>query len=149
MKYAKTIAIVIALAVMSSAIGVSWAMAYYAPAKTPTDESMPQTMPRFEIEERIRTDAMAYIATLHPETANFMTNLTWTGGVVQTFAPPQTYVFQAQGWSVMIEFPVEGSSTYKVTVGYASQGIGIPYSVSWTGTLHDGNITETQYSFAQ
>ncbi len=149
MKHAKTISILVVLAVVSGVVGASWALANFGATDAPSDESTPETMPKFEIQEKVRSDAMAYIAANHPETSQFMTNLTWTGGAVETFAPPETYVYNAQGWNVMVEFPLEGSQTYKVTVGYTSQGMGIPYSVSWSGSWVDGNITETQYCFVQ
>ncbi len=149
MKYAKTISIIVAFAVVSGVIGAAWALNILAATDAPTDQIQPETMPKFEIQERIRTDVMTFIAANHAETGQFMTNLTWTGGAVETFAPPETYVYNAQGWNVMVEFPLEGSQTYKATVGFATQGMGIPYSVSWTGNWVDCKVTETQYSFAQ
>jgi hypothetical protein len=110
--------------------------------------------PELSIQEQVRDDAMTYIKTSHPETAQFMNNLTWTGGrtTPENILGAETYTYISQGWNVTIHYPVIANPTYAITADYSATsagGVSIPYRVMWQGTWENGNVTETSYTFAQ
>jgi hypothetical protein len=110
--------------------------------------------PELSIQEQVCDDAMTYIKTSHPETAQFMNNLTWTGGrtTPENILGAETYTYISQDWNVTIHYPVIANPTYAITADYsaaAAGGVSIPYRVMWQGTWKNGNITETSYTFAQ
>lgn len=130
------------LAILAIASGVSWAL---ISSNTP---------PELPIQEQVRDDAMAYIKTSHPETAQFMNSLAWTGGrtTPQNILGAETYTYTGQGWNVTIHYPVIAHPTYAITADYSAPfngGVSIPYRVMWQGTWENGNITETSYTLAQ
>jgi hypothetical protein len=123
--------------------GVSWALiSFNAPPELP-------------IQEQVRDDAMTYIKTSHPETAQFINNLAWTGGrtTPQGILGAETYTYLSQGWNVTIHYPVIANPIYAITADYsatsANSSASIPYRVMWQGTWENGNVTETDYTFAQ
>jgi len=94
---------------------------------------------------------MDYIRLNHPETAQFMKQLNWTGGRT---TPPnrigaETYVYYSQGWSLTMNYPVVPNPVYTVTADYSDPFSAIPYRVIWQGTWQGGDIHETSYIFAQ
>jgi hypothetical protein len=94
---------------------------------------------------------MSFIRTTHPETAQFMIDLVWTGGRV---TPPhlvgaETYMYYSQGWNVTISYPVVPNPIYKIVADYSATGISIPYRIIWNGTWQNEVINETSYIFAQ
>jgi hypothetical protein len=122
--------------------GVSWALI------------SSHVSPNIPTQEQVRDDAMAYIRTSHPETAQFMNNLTWTGGrtTPENILGAETYTYLSQGWNVTIHYPVIANPTYAITADYSAVstgGVSIPYRVIWQGTWENGNVTETSYTFAQ
>ena len=138
----KKLSVVLALVTVLIVVGgVSWAV-------------IDSQQPDLSIREQVRDDAMAYIKTNHPETAQFMNNLTWTGG--RTTPPDilgaETYTYTSQGWNVTIQYPVIQNPIYTITADYSATSAGgasIPYRVIWQGTLENATITETSYTFAQ
>jgi len=144
MKYPKIVSLLLILAVFGSVAGAVWALNSLE-AEAVSNKPMPKLM----IQEYIRSDAVAFIAASHPETAQFMGNFTWIGGAVQTLMPPETYIYSSRGWTLMIQYPLKASQAYSITAEYTSSGIGIPYKISWAGTWENGNVTETAYSFSQ
>jgi hypothetical protein len=105
--------------------------------------------------EKVRDETMQSIKTKHPETAQFMKDLAWSGGRV---TPPgligaETYEYKADGWTITIKYPVIPNPEYSITADYSASRlpgyIGIPYSIVWKGTYQNGIITETSYVFAQ
>lgn len=150
MKHAKIVSIVMMIAVFGSVAGVAWAITNIeALPATPPNQPPNSQMPKLDLPAEIRARTLAYVAEKHPEAAQFMGNLTWTGGAVQTLAPPATYVYNSEGWSVMIQEPPQTGSSYKVNAEYTQTGIGIPYHLVWEGTYQDTDITETNYNLAQ
>ena len=80
------------------------------PTPTPTGSAHPTPTPTPELttQEKIRNSVMSYVKSNHPETAQFMKDLVWTGGRV---TPPnivgaETYMYYDQGWNVTINYPV-------------------------------------------
>ena len=130
--------------------GVSWALVNAQ--QTPNLPDQPQTMPKLIIHEQIRDAAIAYIGSSHPETQQLMNQLNWTGGRQETgLVGAETYLYQAQRWTVTLRYPVVPNPVYSVTVEYSTQSgaMGIPYSVFWEGTWQNGTITETSFLLAQ
>jgi hypothetical protein len=105
--------------------------------------------------ERVRDEVMQYVRSKHPETAQFMKDLSWSGGRVTPpgLAGAETYEYMAKGWIVTIKYPVVPNPECSVTVDYSVSRlpgyVGIPYRVIWKGTYQSGIITETGYVFAQ
>ena len=106
------------------------------------------------IQEQVRDAAMAYIKAIHPDTAQFMNNLAWTGGRVtpSDIIGAETYTYISQGWNVTISYPVVLNPRYTITADYSATSTGgasIPYRVFWQGFWEDGAIVELNYIFAQ
>ena len=142
MAYKKLSAVLTFVVVVVIVGGVSWAL---ISSNAPPELSVP---------EQVRGDAMAYIRANHPETAQFMTNLTWTGGrtTPEKILGAETYTYVSQGWNVTISYPVIANPAYTITADYAvpaESGVSIPYRVMWQGTWENCAITETSYMFAQ
>ena len=121
---------------------------------TPTGSANPTptpSPPELTTQERIRNSVMNYIKSNHPETAQFMKDLVWTGGRV---TPPnilgaETYMYYSQGWNVTINYPVVPNAIYNIVADYSAPYIGIPYRIIWNGTWQNEVINETSYVFAQ
>lgn len=121
---------------------------------TPTGSANPTptpSPPELTMQERIRDSVNNYIKSNHPETAQFMKDLVWTGGRV---TPPnilgaETYMYYSQGWNVTINYPVVPNAIYKIVADYSAPYIGIPYRIIWNGTWQNEVINETSYVFAQ
>ena len=151
MAHEKIRAAIVFVTIFAIVGGVSWALVNAQ--QTPNQPDQTQTMPKLTIHEQIRDTAITYVARNHPETAQFMNNLSWTGGRQDTkFLGAETYIYQAQGWNVTIHYPVVANPIYSITAEYsasASGGVGIPYRVTWEGTWQNGTITETSFLLVQ
>jgi hypothetical protein len=133
-----------------------------SPTPTPTPNTMPSptgsanptpTLSPHELttQERIRDSVMYYIKSNHPETAQFMKDLVWTGGRVtpSNIVGAETYMYYSHGWNVTINYPVVPNAIYNVTADYSATSVGIPYRTIWQGTWQNEAIKETSYVFAQ
>jgi hypothetical protein len=126
------------------------------PITTPTPTGSPYptptpSPPELTTQERIRDSAIYYIKSSHPETAQFMKDLVWTGGRV---TPPylvgaETFMYYSQGWNVTINYPVVPNAIYSIVADYSATSIGIPYRIIWKGTWQNEVINEISYVFAQ
>ena len=136
-----TVVVLIIVIIGGYTIGQS---GYFNPTATPS----PLT------QEQVRDAVMNSIKIYHNETTQFMQNLTWTGGKVDTgLVGAEKYVYTtlkpvpgAAGWTVTLDYPVVPNPTYTVTANYTQSGVQSPYSIVWTGTSQNGNITQTSYS---
>ena len=105
--------------------------------------------------EKVRDETMQSIKTKHPETAQFMKDLAWSGGRVTPsgLVGAETYEYKAGGWVVTIRYPVVPNPEYSITADYSVSRlpgyVGIPYRIVWKGTYTGGVTTETSYLFAQ
>jgi hypothetical protein len=103
--------------------------------------------------EQVRDMTMAYIKAHHKETAQYMQSFSWTGGDITPYGivGGEWYSYQSAGWNITIQYPVAlppGSITiYSVTATYTSQVTPGEIIVSWQGTLQNGIITQTAYTF--
>jgi hypothetical protein len=124
------------------------------PTPTPTGAVNPTpalSPPELTTQERIRDSVMYYIKSSHPETAQFMTDLVWTGGRVtpSNIVGAETYMYYSQGWNVTINYPVVPNAIYNIVADYSANSVGIPYRIIWQGTWQNEVINETSYIFAQ
>jgi hypothetical protein len=143
-------AAVLFITILGIASGISWAMVHAQ--QTSHQQDQRNQMPELTILGQIRDEAMAYLQTNHPEAAQFMGNLNWTGGQEDTgLLGAETYTYQAQSWNVTIHYPVVASPVYNLKVDYstASDEASIPHRVTWQGTWQDGCVAEASYVFAQ
>jgi len=121
-----------------------------SPGLTPTP-SPPTPSPILSEQEAVRNSVMNYIKTSHPETAQFMNNLVWTGGraTPHDIVGSETYIYYARGWNFTMTYPVIPQPVYSLTADYKAPDVGIPYRVIWEGTWQNQIINETDYVFAQ
>ena len=98
--------------------------------------------------QQIRDAAMNYIAANHPETAQFMNDLSWIGGSANPpgFVGSVTYKYFSQGWTVTVSYPVVLNPVYSVTAHYQAFSKGINYDIVWSGTWQNNVINEISYS---
>jgi hypothetical protein len=106
--------------------------------------------------EQIRDSLMNYIKISHNQTAQFMQNLVWTGGVVDQglLVGSEKYNYTtmtgapgAAGWTMELQYPVVLNPTYTISANYTQTGVASPYEVMWTGTWQKGIIVENSYNF--
>jgi hypothetical protein len=151
MAHEKIRAAIVFVTIFAIVGGVSWALVNAQ--RIPNQPDQPQTMPKLTIHEQIRDAAIANMAGNHPQTSQFMTILSWTGGRQdKNLLGAETYIYQTQGWKVTIHYPVDPNPIYSVTAEYSesvSGGIGIPYGVKWEGIWQNGTITETSFLLVQ
>jgi hypothetical protein len=128
------------------------------PTATPTPTSSVSPTPTFTsspvgqtTQEQVRDSVMSFLRSNHPETAQFMTDLVWTGGRVtaRNLVGAETYMYYSQGWNVTISYPVVPHAIYKIVADYSAIGIIIPYRIIWQGTWQNEVINETSYVFAK
>ena len=103
------------------------------------------------LQEKIRDAMMDYIKFNHPETAQFMKDLNWTGGrtTPATLIGAETYYYVSLGWKFTLNYPVVPNPIYNATADYSNPYTGIPYRIIWTGTWQNWSIKESSYVFAQ
>ena len=111
----------------------------------------PTPTPELTTQEKILDSIMYYIKANHPETAQFMKDLVWTGGRVtpQNIVGAETFMYYSQGWNVTINYPVVPNAIYNIVADYSATSIGIPYRIIWQGTWQNEVINEKSYVFAQ
>jgi hypothetical protein len=104
---------------------------------------------QYTIQEQIRDAVMAYIEANHPETAQYMQNLNWTGGIVILPTPVGTtvYLYTSDGWNFTMQYSVIPNAIYDITANYTTPGPPAHTTVSWQGTWQNGTTTETSYKF--
>jgi hypothetical protein len=101
---------------------------------------------QYTIQEQVRDAVMSYIETNHPETAQYMQSLNWSGGNTTPvgIVGGGTYSYISDGWNVTMQFPVVPNTIYRITANYTTPTQTI---VAWQGTWQNGTITETSYKF--
>ena len=149
MLHKKIALVVVCAAVFLCFSSIGWALLYSPSENNPVDQVNDN---EFLTPEQIRDAVICFIETNHPETAQFMGELVWSGGREDTgLLGAETYNYESQGWKVTISYPVIANPTYDITANYSVPPgiISIPYAVIWEGTWENGTITETNYIFAQ
>lgn len=128
--------IILIVVVVAVIAGGYLAFTYFTSQNQPGEPSVPRT-------EQIRDQTMLYIKANHTQTAHLMANLEWIGGKQETgLLGSEVYVYTSGGWLVEIQYPVVLDPVYTITVNYTSSD----QMVEWTGTYHNGVITETSSS---
>jgi hypothetical protein len=141
--------VVVCAAVFVCFISIGWALLHSPSENEPVDQVNDN---EFLTPEQIRDAVMGFIETNHPETAQLMGELVWTGGREETgLLGAETYNYESEGWKVTISYPVIVNPIYDVTVNYSVPAgvISIPYAVIWEGTWENGTVTEASFVFAQ
>lgn len=145
MAHEKTKAIITLVAVFAIIGAASWVLVNAQHPAQQTDQTdLPDTMPKFRLQEDIRDATIACIKTSHPEIAHLTDNLNWTGGKVSE----GTYVYQSNGWNITISYPDVANPVYELSADYSvppSSGPSIMYRIMWQGTWQNGQVTETDY----
>jgi hypothetical protein len=102
--------------------------------------------PVYPTQAQVRDQAMSYIKAHYSETAQYMQNLSWTGGDITPhgLVGASRYAYQSGSWNVTLQYPVVPNPIYTVNATYTSQGI----IINWQGTIQDSNVTETSYEFS-
>jgi hypothetical protein len=129
------------------------------PSVTPTASATPQASPtaspspEFTIQEQIRDSVISYIRTQHSQTAPYMQNFMWTGGMMSPgmMVGASTYSYQSNGWNVTMQYPITLNPMYTITVNYTSpvsEVFPAQNMIMWSGTWQNSTITETGYSFS-
>jgi hypothetical protein len=111
----------------------------FTPMQTPPDPN-----------QEVIAEVMNFIEANHPETAQFMNDLSWIGartnpGVLGAV----TYTYFSQGWKITISHPVIPNPVYAITAEFSSFSKGVTYAISWEGTWQNGAINELNYAFTQ
>ena len=124
------------------------------PAATATPQASPTISPSPELttQEQIRDSVLSYIKTQHSQTAPYMQDFMWTGGMMPTgmMVGSSTYSYLSNGWNVTMQYPITLNPRYTITANYTSpiSEIYPPRNmIMWSGTWQKGTITETSYSF--
>lgn len=120
-----------------------------APSASPTQAPTPS--PVETLQEKIRDSTMSFIKSNIPETAQFIKDLSWTGGRVtpENLVGAETYRYYSLGWNFTLSYPVVPNAIYTIKADYSAVSIGIPYRVIWEGKWQNEVINETSYVFAQ
>ncbi|NLB75767.1 MAG: hypothetical protein GX799_04780 [Crenarchaeota archaeon] len=94
--------------------------------------------------EQIRDLTMMYLKLDHAELAQYMDDLSWTGGAVEMngIVGYEEYNYQSNGWNVTIGNPVVPNPPYTIEVVYTPSTM-----LTWEGTLENGVITEVSCVF--
>ncbi len=98
-------------------------------------------------QEQVRNLTLQYINAYHNETLLYMHDLSWMGGRMNMgmMVGSETYNYQSTGWNVTMQYPVVPNTIYNVTADYTLTG-NTPVMM-WQGTLQNGTITQTSYSY--
>jgi uncharacterized membrane protein len=104
---------------------------------------------RENTQEQIRDAVMAYVKSKHPETAQYMNSLSWTGGNItpKEIVGASTYSYKSDGWNVTMEYPVVPNAIYSITANYTKSSLTTQITIAWQGTWQNGAITETGYNY--
>jgi hypothetical protein len=140
----KIVLVAVCVAAFVCVSGIGWAMV--------SQDGNDDVSDKVLTPEEVRDAVMAYIETNHPETAQFMGELVWTGGREETgLLGAEIYNYESEGWNMTISYPVIANPVYDVTVNYSVPAgvISIPYSVLWEGSCVNGTVTEANFVFAQ
>ncbi|MCX8150858.1 MAG: hypothetical protein N3D85_05095 [Candidatus Bathyarchaeota archaeon] len=93
-------------------------------------------------QEKIRDEVILYLKTNHPETVQFMANLSWAGGRQETgLIGSSSYIYTSGSWAVTMQYPVVTNPIYSVNASFWEGDI----IIEWQGTYQQGIITETSF----
>jgi len=100
-------------------------------------------------QEQIRDLTLQYIYAYHNETLLYTHDVSWMGGRMNMgmMVGSETYSYQSTGWNVTMQYPVVPNTIYTITADYTLAG-DTPAMI-WQGTLQNGTITQTRYSYHQ
>ncbi len=126
-----------------------WTGTYHNSIMTQTSSS--DTDPQAMLtQEQIRDLTMQYLMAYHNQTNQYMHDLTWTGGRMDMgmMVGSDKYSYQSSGWNVTMQNPVVPNPIYTITAQYTSMNMQSGNMViDWQGTLQNGTITQTSYTY--
>ncbi len=98
-------------------------------------------------QEQVRDLTLQYIYAYHNETLLYMHDMSWMGGRMNhgMMVGSETYNYQSTGWNVTMQYPVVPNPMYTINADYTLTG-DTP-AMMWQGTLQNGTITQTNYSY--
>lgn len=128
----------------SSDVSISWQGICENQNVTETSYTSNITSPSASLstQEKIRDEVMLYIKVNHPETAQFMTNLAWTGGRQETgLVGAGSYIYTSGSWAVTMQYPVVPNPICSVNVSFWEGDV----IIEWQGTYQEGAVTEASF----
>lgn len=130
---------------MAVVIIVAGAVLIYPNLNPITPTPTPTPTPETTVQEQVRDAAIAYIQTNHTEAAQFLTDLSWSGGraTAEGLLGAETYIYTSGGWNVTIKYPVIPNPVYTINATYTSGNT----AIDWQGTYENDVITETSYTY--
>lgn len=125
--------------------GFSWKGTCIDGVITETSSTLPKDTT--VTQEQIRDLTLQYIYAYHNETLLYMHDMSWMGGRMNhgMMVGSETYNYQSTGWNVTMQYPVVPNPMYTINADYTLTG-DTPAMI-WQGTLHNGTITQTNYSY--
>ena len=99
---------------------------------------------------QVRDLTMNYLRAYHNQTTPYMQSFMWTGGRMDMgmMVGSETYRYMSAGsagWVLTMQYPVVPNPTYSINATYSSPSY--ENGIVWRGTLQNGTITETAYTF--
>jgi hypothetical protein len=96
-------------------------------------------------QEEVRDAVYAYIKANHTDAAPYMVRWSWSGGRItpEGLVGYETYQYTGLGWNITIGNVVYYDITYDITALYIKNAA---VYINWTGTVHNGVVTETNYT---
>ena len=90
----------------------------------------------------IRDKVIKYIAANHTETANFTSNLSWTGGKQANWTFRLRHLpLHATDWYMWLNCSVVPNPIYQIDANYTRGDV----TLDWQGTYQNGTVTEISY----
>lgn len=141
----KSILIAVAAVVVIVVVAAGVLVCYNPFAGQPTATPTPPPN-EADVAEDARDSAVMFITTNHTEVAPMLSNMTWTGGRVETgLVGSETHIWTSGNWNVTITHPVVPDPVYTIGAVYTDTVNNV--TVDWQGTYQNGVVTETNYSF--
>lgn len=130
---------------------VAWEGTYVNGTLTETSYSQNSLIVLIQ-QEQIRDAVISYIRTQHSQTAPYMQDFMWSGGMMPQgmMLGSSAYSYQSNGWNMTMRHPVVPNPIYTITANYTSPISEVTPKrnmIMWSGTWQNGTITETGYTF--
>jgi hypothetical protein len=132
-------------------VSVTWTGTSENDLITETSYTVTGLTPVLTTQEQVRDTVMAYIQANHTETDTYLPVARWTGGRATPagLVGYETYIYSGSGWNVTIGYVVYYDIIYNVNVTYVPPNSQTGHVVvNWTGTVHNGSVNETSYTYS-
>jgi hypothetical protein len=92
--------------------------------------------------EIARDAAISYLATNYPETQNFTSNISWSGGSKETASTgTETYVYTTNDWTITLNCSAVSNPLYTIDANYTKEDV----TLEWMGVCQNGTVVEQGY----